>query len=165
MLVSITFSEKHFDERDWLRTMKKAISVLKSYIGHAGAYFMFTMLVFGLVSYSAQSTTVNLPLIWSALLFGALVALADLLFVFPLIRSYTVNIFIHGILSIASFAIAFVGASNLIERGRTAVFGVLLFAVLYIILAVIRCVYHFATVKKENEKQEYVGIYTPKDVD
>ena len=145
--------------------MKKVISVLKSYLGHAGAYFMFTMLVFGLVSYAVQSTTVNLPLIWSALLFGVLVAFADLLFVFPLIRSYMVNVFIHGILSIASFAIAFVWATDLIERGKTAVFGVLLFTVLYIILAVIRCVYHFVTTRKENEKQEYVGIYTPKDVD
>jgi glucan phosphoethanolaminetransferase (alkaline phosphatase superfamily) len=84
---------------------------------------------------------------------------------FPLIRSYMVNIFIHGILSIASFAIAFVGASDLIERGKTAVFGVLLFAVLYIILAVIRCVYHFATTKKENEQKSYANLYTPTNVD
>ena len=145
--------------------MKKAISIVKSYLGHAGAYFMFTMLVFGLISYSVKSATVNLPLIWSSLLFGALVGLADLLFVFPLIRSYMVNIFIHGILSIASFAIAFVGASDLIERGKTGVFGVLLFAVIYIILATVRCVYHFATTKKENEKKAYVNLSTPKDVD
>lgn len=145
--------------------MKKVISVLKSYLGHAGAYFMFTMLVFGLVSVSVKSATVNLALIWSSLLFGALVALCDLLFMFPLIRSYMVNIFIHGILSIASFAIAFVGASDLIERGKTGVFGVLLFAVIYIILATVRCVYHFATTKKENEKQTYVNLYTPTDVD
>jgi hypothetical protein len=145
--------------------MKKAVSIFKSFLGHAGAYFMFTMLVFGLISYSVKSSTVNLPLIWSALLFGALVALCDFLFMFPLIRSYMVNIFIHGILSIASFAIAFVGASDLIERGKTAVFGVLLFAVLYIILAVIRCVYHFATTKKENEQKSYANLYTPTNVD
>lgn len=145
--------------------MKKVISVLKSYVGHAGAYFMFTMLVFGIVSYSVKSATVNLALVWSSFLFGALVALADLLFVFPLIRSYMVNIFIHGILSIASFAFAFVGASDLIERGKTGVFGVLLFAVIYIILASIRCAYHFATTKKENEKKAYVSLYTPTDVD
>ena len=145
--------------------MKKVISVLKSYLGHAGAYFMFTMLVFGIVSHSVQSATVNLALIWSALLFGALVALADLLFVFPWIRSYMVNIFIHGILSIASFAIAFIGASDLIERGKTGVFGVLLFTVIYIILAAIRCAYHYSTTKKENAKQAYVNLYTPKDVD
>ena len=114
--------------------MKKVVSIFKSFFGHAGAYFLFTMLVFGLVSYSVKSSTVNLPLIWSALLFSARVALCDFLFVFPLIRSYVVNVFIHGILSISSFAIAFVGASDLIERGKTAVFGVLLFAVLYIIL-------------------------------
>ena len=144
--------------------MKKFISVVKSYLGHAGAYFMFTMLVFGLIAYSAQSATVNLPLIWSALLFGALVAFCDLLFEFPLIRSYMVNIFLHGIGSVASFAIAFVWATDLIERGRTAVFGVLLFSVLYIILATVRCVYHFVTTKKENAEKAYESLYTPKDI-
>ena len=145
--------------------MKKLLSVLKSYLGHAGAYFMFTMLIFGLISYSVKSATVNLPLIWSALLFGVLVAFCDLLFVFPLIQSYLVNIFLHGILTIASFAIAFVWATDMIERGRTAVFGVLLFSVLYIILAAIRCVYHFATTKKENSEKAYESLYTPKDID
>ena len=33
------------------------------------------------------------------------------------------------------------------------------------ILAAIRCAYHFSTVKKENEKQEYKSLYTPTDVD
>lgn len=145
--------------------MKTVISIVKTYLGHAGAYFMFTMLVFGLISYSVKSPTVNLPLIWSALLFGGLVALWDFLFEFPLIRSYTVNIFLHGILTIASFAIAFVWATDLIERGRTAVFGVMFFSVLYIILAVIRCVYYFATTRKENAEKAYESLYTPKDVD
>jgi hypothetical protein len=145
--------------------MKKVISILKSYIGHMGAYFMFAVLPFVLFSNATGGTTVNLPLIWSALLFGGLVALCDLLFVFPLIRSYMVNIFLHGILSIASFAIAFVWATNMIERGRTAVFGVLLFSVLYIILASIRCAYHFATAKKENAEKAYQSLYTPKDID
>ena len=145
--------------------MKKVISILRSYLGHAGAYFMFSILPFAIFSYSTGGATVNLPLIWSALLFGALVALCDFLFVIPLIRSYLVNVFLHGILSVASFAIAFVWATNMIERGRTAVFGVLLFSVLYIILAVIRCAYHFATMKKENSEKAYVNIYTPKDID
>jgi hypothetical protein len=145
--------------------MKKAVSILRSYLGHAGAYFMFVMLVFGLISYSVKSTTVNLPLIWSALLFGGMVAFFDFLFVFPLIRSYVVNVFIHGIFTVAAFGISFVWASGLIERGKTGVFGVLFFSVLYIILAVIRCVYHFATTKKENEKAQYTNLSTPKDVD
>ena len=145
--------------------MKKVISVFKSYLGHAGAYFMFTMLVFGLVSYAVKSATVNLVLIWSALLFGALVALCDFLFEFPLIRSYVANVIIHGILTIASFAISFIGISGVIERGRTAVFGVLFFSVFYLILAVIRCAYYFASKKKENAKKEYVNLYTPRDID
>ena len=145
--------------------MKKVISIVKSYLGHAGAYCMFSILPFALVSYATGGTSVNLPLIWSALLFGVLVAFCDLLFVFPLIQSYLVNIFLHGILTIASFAIAFVWATDLIERGRTAVFGVMLFSVLYIILAGIRCAYHFATTKKENAEKAYESLYTPKDID
>jgi len=145
--------------------MKKFISVVNSYLGHAGAYFMFTMLVFGLVSLVLKSATVNLVLIWSALLFSALVALCDFLFMFPLIRSYLVNVVLHGILTIASFAVSFVWASGVIERGRTAIFGVFFFSVLYLILAVIRCVYHFTTTRKENAKKEYQSLYTPTDVD
>ena len=145
--------------------MKKVVSVFKSYFGHMGAYFMFSVLPFVLVSYAIGSTTINLPLIWSALLFSVLVAAWDFLFVIPMIRSYVVNVFLHGILSVASFAIAFVWATDLIERGRTAVFGVLLFTVIYIILATVRCVYHFATTKKENAAKAYESLYTPKDID
>ena len=143
--------------------MKKLISILKSYIGHTGAYFMFSVLPFVLFSYATGGTAVNLPLMWSGLLFGMLVALCDFLFVFPWIQSYLVNVFLHGILSVASFALSFVWATKMIERGRTAVFGVLLFAVIYMILAAIRCAYHFATTKKENSEKAYESLYTPKD--
>lgn len=145
--------------------MKKFISVLRSYIGHMGAYFMCVMLLFGLISNLLKGTTVNLVLIWSALSFGALVALCDLLFMFPLIRSYVANVVLHGVFSIAAFAFSFIWVSGVIERGRTAIFGVLFFSVFYFILAVIRCVYHFVTTKKENEKKGYVNLYTPTDVD
>ena len=145
--------------------MKKFISFLKSYIGHTGAYFMISVLVFSIAAAILNSSTVNIPLIWAALTFGLLVAFCDLLFVIPLIRSYIVNVVLHGILTIASFAISFIWISGLIERGRTGLFGVFFFAILYIILAVIRCVYHFSTEKKENEKQVYTSLYTPKDVD
>lgn len=145
--------------------MKKFISFLKSYIGHMGAYFMISVLVFSIAAAILNSSTVNIPLIWAALTFGALVAFCDLLFVIPLIRSYIVNVVLHGVLTIASFAVSFIWVSGLIERGRTGLFGVFFFAILYTILAVIRCVYHFSTEKKENEKQVYTSLYTPKDVD
>ena len=145
--------------------MKKFISGLKSFVGHAGAYFMFSVLAFAIPAAILQSPTVNMPLIWAALTFCILVAFCDLLFVFPLIHSYMVNVVIHGVFTIASFAVSFIWVSGLIERGKTAVFGVLLFSVLYIILATVRCVYHFATTKKENEKKAYTNLYTPTDVD
>ena len=145
--------------------MKKFGSVLKSYFGHMGVYFMIVMIFFAMVSNLLKSSTVNLVLIWSAASFGALVALCDLLFMFPLIRSYVANVVIHGVLSIASFAFSFIWVSGVIERGRTGMFGVLFFSVFYVILAIIRCVYHFVTNRKANEKKEYVNLYTPTDVD
>jgi hypothetical protein len=145
--------------------MKKFISGVKSYLGHVGAYFMFSVLAFAIPAAILQSPTVNMPLIWAALTFGVLVALCDLLFVFPLIRSYMAKVVLHGVFSIASFGISFIWVSGLIERGKTGVFGVLLFSVFYFILAAIRCVYHFATTKKENEKKAYTSLYTPTDVD
>ena len=158
-------AHSNIERKNLKNAMKKIISFLKSYIGHMGAYFMISVLVFTIAAAILKSSTVNLPLIWAAVTFGALVALCDLLFVIPLIRSYFVNVVLHGILTVASFAISFISVSGLIERGRTAVFGVIFFSVLYIILAAIRCAYHFSTVKKENEKQEYKSLYTPKDVD
>ena len=145
--------------------MKKFISGLKSYIGHMGAYFMFSVLAFAVPAALLQSPTLNMPLIWAALTFGILVAFCDLIYIIPSLRSYLAKTVIHGILTISSFAISFIWVSGLIERGRTALFGVLFFSVLYLILAVVRCVYYFVTVKKENEKKVYTNLYTPTDVD
>ncbi len=145
--------------------MKKMISFCRSYLGHMGAYFMLTMLVFGFVSLVMESPTVNLVLIWTDLLFAALVALCDLVFGLSFLGSYLVKITVHGILTIASFAMSFVFVSGVIERGKTAVYGVIAFSVFYLILAVIRSVYHIATAKKENAKKEYQSLYTPKNLD
>ena len=145
--------------------MKKMISFCSSYLGHMGAYFMLTMLIFGFVSLAMESATVNLVLIWTGLLFAALVACSDLVYKLSFLGSYLAKTVIHGILTIASFAVSFILVSGVIERGKTAVYGVLLFSVFYIILAVIRCVYYFVTAKKENAKKEYQSLYTPKNLD
>ena len=145
--------------------MKKMISFIRSYFGHMGAYFMLTMLVFGFVSVAMESPTVNLVLIWSALLFGALTALCDLVYLASFLRSYLAKTAIHGILTVISFAIDFIAASGVIERGKTAVYGVLFFSVFYLILATVRCVYHYATAKKDNAKKAYQSLYTPQNID
>jgi hypothetical protein len=168
-----------FDERNWTNKMKKVSALVKSYLGHAGVYFMFTLLPFWLFAYldwyiayidpnkTDPAKVVSMALIWSALLFGALVAFCEFIFEIRWLRSYMVKTFLHGISTIASFSIAFIWttrSSNTIERGKTAVYGVLFFSVLYIILASIRCAYHFATKKKKNEKQAYDSIYTPQEI-
>ena len=143
--------------------MKKFISGLGSYLGHVGAYFMFTMLVFGVASKISLGTTVNLVLIWTSLLFAAMTGLADLIFRIRSLTSLFVKVLLHGIATVASFAVAFVLCSNVVERGKTALFGVLLFALLYIVLATIACVYRALAERKANGEASYQSIYTPKN--
>ena len=145
--------------------MKKILSVLRSYLGHAGAYFLFTMVAFGLLSQALGESALNPVLIWTSLLFAAVVAVADYVFLLGFLGSYLLKLLIHGILTVAAFAVSFVGVSHVVERGRTGVFGVLFFALLYVVIAVVRVTYHFLSEKRENAKQNYKNLYTPKNLD
>lgn len=147
--------------------MKKGISFLRSYVGHVGAYFMFTMLAFVIFSKAIglPSDTFNTQLVWTSLLFAALVGAADYVFRLAFLGSYYVKLVVHGILVTVSFALSFVVASGLVERGRTAMFGILAFFIFYLVIAAVRCVYHSVTTKKSNEKESYTNLYTPKNLD
>ena len=147
--------------------MKKWLSFLRSYIGHVGAYFMFTVLTFVLFSKALglPSDTFNTPLVWTSLLFAALVGAAEYVFRLAFLGSYYVKLVVHGILATVSFALSFVVASDLVERGKTAMFGILAFFILYLVIAAVRCVYHSVTTKKSNEKESYTNLYTPKNLD
>ena len=141
--------------------MKKFISILGSYLGHMGVYFMLMMLVFGFVSLATVSGSVSLVLIWTALLFAGLTALCDFLFRIASMSLF-VKIVLHGILTTASFAFA-VGASGVLERGKTLVFGVILFVICYVIVATIGSVFHIVLEKKDSSRQAYQNIYAPKN--
>ena len=141
--------------------MKKFVSILGSYLGHMGVYFMLVMLVFGFVSLATASGSVSLVLIWTALLFAGLTALCDFLFRIASMSLF-VKIVLHGILTTAAFALA-VGTSGVLERGKTLVFGVLLFVVCYAIVATVGALFHIAMEKKESSSQEYKNLYTPKN--
>lgn len=144
-------------------SMKKFISIASSYLGHLGFYFLLVMLVFSFIALATGSATVNLPLVWTALMFAALLGLADGVFALKFLGSYFLKAFIHVVLAIASFAIAFIAVSGVIESGRTAVVGVLFFAVLMLLITSVRCVIYYAVAKKANEKKTYDYLYTPKD--
>lgn len=141
--------------------MKKFVSILGSYLGHMGVYFMLVMLVFGLVSLATASGSVSIVLIWTALLFAGLTALCDFLFRIASMSLF-VKILLHGILTTASFALA-VGMSGVLERGKTLVFGVILFVVCYAVAATVGALFHIAMEKKESNGQEYKNLYTPKN--
>ncbi len=141
--------------------MKKFISILGSYLGHMGVYFMLVMLVFGFVSLATASGSVSLVLIWTALLFAGLTALCDFLFRIASMSLF-VKILLHGILTTAAFALA-VGTSGVLERGKTLVFGVILFVVCYAVAAAIGSAVYIAMAKKEANKQGYQNLYAPKN--
>ena len=141
--------------------MKKFVSILGSYLGHMGVYFMLVMLVFGFVSLATASGSVSLVLIWTALLFAGLTSLCDFLFRIASMSLF-VKVVLHGILTTASFALA-VGTSGVLERGKTLVFGVILFVVCYAVAAVIGSAVYIAMEKKEANKQGYQNLYAPKN--
>ena len=147
--------------------MKKFFAGLRSYIGHTGAYFMFITVAFGILSLvmGQAAYPFDSALLWSSLLFAALVGLADFVFYLRFLGSYTAKAVVHGIHTIAAFALAFVAASDTIERGRTALVGVLAFGVLVLLLVLFRCVFHAVSVKKSVENREYHDLYTPKNLD
>ena len=140
--------------------MKKFVSLASSYLGHVGFYFLSVILVFSFIALATGSATFNLVLVWSTLLFAALLGLSDGVFALKFLGSYLLKAFIHVVLAIASFAISFIAVSGVIEAGSTAVMGVLLFAVLMVIITAIRCAFHYVGAKKENESKAYNYLYT-----
>jgi len=143
--------------------MKKFVSIASSYLGHVGFYFLLVILVFSFIALAAASATFNLVLVWSALLFSALLGLFDGVYSLKFLGSYLLKAFLHVVFATASFAISFIAVSGVIEAGSTAVVGVLLFAVLMIIITAIRCTFHYVGAKKENENKAYDYLYTSKN--
>jgi hypothetical protein len=141
--------------------MKKVYSVVSSYLGHVGFYFLLTILFFSVVALVKVSATFNLVLVWSALLFAALLGLADVVFALKFLGSYLVKLVVHIILATVAFAVSFVWISGgIIEESSTAVVGVLAFAFIMILVSVVRGVVHTAFSKKENENKAYNYLYT-----
>ena len=141
--------------------MKKVYSAVSSYLGHVGFYFLLTILFFSVVALVKVSATFNLVLVWSALLFAALLGLADVVFALKFLGSYLVKLVVHIILATVAFAVSFVWISGgIIEESSTAVVGVLAFAFIMILVSVVRGVVHTAFSKKENENKAYNYLYT-----
>ncbi len=142
--------------------MKKLTEILSSYFGHMGFYFLLAELPFALIALVTKSATFNLVLVWSALLFAAMLALCDLVFLVKAIRSYAVKLSIHAVLAVVCFAVAFVAVSGVIESGKSALWSIFLFAIFMILVSGIRGVLHMVLSKKENDTKTYDYLYTPK---
>ncbi len=136
---------------------------MSAYLGRVGLYFLVIILLFSLIALVTGSSTVNLVLVWSALLFGVLLALADGVFNLKFLGSYAVKLVIHAVLAVIAFAVSFVLVSGVIETGKSAVWSIFLFACLVVIVAAVRGVIHMVCAKKENETKSYDYLYTPQN--
>lgn len=140
--------------------MKKFFSAVYDYVGHVGFYFLLTMLVFSCIAVAKASSVVALGLVWAGITFGILMGFADYVYRIKILGSYVLKAFIHTVLAVIAFAVAFVWVADVIAEGSTAVVGVLAFAVLMAVVSVIRCVIHSILARKENAKKEYEYLYT-----
>ncbi len=143
--------------------MKKFIALASAYLGRVGFYFLLTLVVFSLIAQITGSSTVNLVLVWSALMFGALLGLANGVFSLKFLGIYAVKLIVHGILAVASFALSFVLCSGVIESGRSAVWSIFLFAVFMTVMEALRGIIHALATRKENANKSYDYLYTAKE--
>ncbi len=143
--------------------MKKLLSLVPGYVGRMGFYFLLVIVIFSVISAATGGSTVNLALVWSALVFGAVLSLADGVFALKFLGSYAVKLIVHTAIAIGAFALAFVAVSGVIEGGRSAVWSIFLFAILMCVISGIRAVIHAFAAKKENDQKSYDYLYTAKD--
>lgn len=140
--------------------MKKFLSLTSEYLGRVGLYFLLTQLVFAILAVVKVSNVIALGLVWAGLVFGVLMALSDYVYRVKALGSYFLKAFLHTVLAVISFAIAFVWAADVIAEGSTAVIGVLAFAIVMAVVSVIRCVLHSLLARKENSEKKYDYLYT-----
>ncbi len=143
--------------------MKKFITLASAYFGRVGFYFLLTISLFAIIASATGSATVNLVLIWSALLFAALIGLADGVFKLKFLGSYPVKLMIHIVLSTLSFALSFVLISGVIESGKSKVWSIFLFLIFASLVGVVRGIFYAIMKKKQNADQSYDYLYTPKN--
>ncbi len=143
--------------------MKKFISLASACLGRVGFYFLLVILVFAMIAAVTGYATINVALVWSALLFGALLGLSDGVYTLKFLGSYAVKAIVHTVLAVLSFALSFVLVSGVIETGKSAVWSIFLFGCLAALITVIRGIIHMVCAKKENETKTYDYLYTPKN--
>ncbi len=142
--------------------MKKYAAIVSSYLGRVGFYFLLTILLFSFVALATYSTTFNLVLVWTSLLFALLLGLADGIFAIKGKVSYALKLCLYTLIAIAAFSVSFVLISGVIESGKSAVWSIFLFAIFMVVVSGVRGAIYAVMAKKENEGKSYDYLYTAK---
>ena len=134
-----------------MKIFQKIVCVIRSYIGHMGAYFLLTVSALSILG-SVQGRTFAPADFGIATLFSALLALCDFILAAKFIPSLLAKSAIHAVLATASFVISFVLVAGRLQSSTAFVISVVFFVFVAIVLAV-RAAY-ISAVRRANEKEE-----------
>ncbi len=146
-----------------MKTAEKIFSFVKTFLGHAGFYFTFTVMAFAVfltVTYPDGNKIFETKMFWWILLFSALYSLCNFVLKIKFIESYIAKLAIHYVLVVLDFALVMAYGSGAASSPKGMVFVIIAFAFAYLCVEVVRGFIHSAFTKKKNEETEYKTLFT-----
>ena len=141
----------------------KIISYIRSFLGHTGFYFTLITAVCNFIIalvFPTGDMGINTIMSNYILLFCAIFALCDFVMNIKFIESFIAKVAIHFVLVTIDFAVVIAWLSDPTRSSKNIVFAVIVFALCFAIVDVIRIIVYSAKNKKSNEKQEYSSLFT-----
>lgn len=149
-----------------MKIVQKAVSVVRSWLGHAGAYFTITVLLLGGLAtlISGGESSFNPDYFGVAALFASVLAVCDFTLSWKVISSFGVRVILHGLLATADFVVSFVVVSKAIEGG-TGLVATIVFVFIYAVIMATRSVYSSVVRRHAVDSSEYDPLFTSKPDD
>ncbi len=136
---------------------------IRTFLGRTGFYFtIVTVLINTVLSIafpSGDKAVLPSTFIWF-FLFSAIFSLCDFIFQANFIESYAAKAVIHFVLVTMDFAIVMAWLTDRSRSMKSIVFAVLIFAVFFLAVDIIRAVIHYAVNKKANANKEYSSVFS-----
>jgi hypothetical protein len=149
-----------------MKKSEKIFSAVKSFLGHTGFYFTLIVMAFNTlltVSFPNGSKVFETAMFGWILLFSAVYALSNFVLDIKFIDSYLAKISIHYVLVVLDFAVVMAWLSGAAPSSKNKVFVIIAFAFVYLIVEIVRAVFHNMTHRKNNEKEEYQSLFSSKN--
>ncbi len=146
-----------------MKTAEKIFSFVKSFLGHAGFYFTLVVMVFNTfitVTYPDGNKVFETKMFWWILLFSAIYSLCNFIFKMKFIESYIAKLAIHYVLIVLDFALVMAYGSGAASSPKGMVFVIIAFAFVYLLVEIVRGVFHNIVYKKKNEEKDYQTLFT-----